>query len=61
MHYLRVSGLPVIKESDATAEVAALFEEGKRVLEMLYVPNIAKALATAPNVLAMTIECYRAF
>jgi uncharacterized peroxidase-related enzyme len=61
MHYLQISGLPIIEEADAAGEVAELYDETKRVLEMPFVPNIAKALAIAPNVLAMTIGCYRSF
>jgi len=48
MTYLPVSGLPMIEESEATDEVAQLFEEGKRALETPFVPNIAKAIAISP-------------
>lgn len=61
MHYLPVSGLPIIEELEATGEVAKLYEAGKRVLGMPYVPNIAKALASAPNILAMSVDFYRTF
>jgi len=61
MHYLQVSNLPIIEEDEADGEVAELYGETKRVLEMPYVPNIAKALAAAPNVLAMGVDVYRSF
>ena len=58
---LPISGLPMIEESEATEEVAQLYEEGKRVLEMPFVPNIAKAIAISPSVLKMVIDVYRTF
>jgi hypothetical protein len=61
MHYLQVSGLPIIEEYEATSEVTGLFAETKRVMEMPYVPNLAKAVAVAPNVLAMCVDVYRTF
>lgn len=61
MHYLPVSGLPMIEEGEATPEVLELFEEAKRVMDVPFVPNIIKGIAAAPNVLTMTIEMFRAF
>ena len=61
MHYLPVSGLPIIEENEAAGEVAKLYEEAKRVLEMPYIPNLAKALAIAPNVLTMCLDVFRSF
>jgi len=61
MTYLPISGLPMIEESEATGEIAQLYEEGKRVLEMPFVPNIAKAIAISPPVLTMVIDVYRTF
>ena len=61
MTYLPVSGLPMIEESEATDEIAQLYEEGKRVLEMPFVPNIAKAIAISSPVLTMVIDVYRTF
>jgi len=61
MTYLPVSGLPMIEESEATDEVAQLFEEGKHALETPFVPNIAKAIAISPPVLRMVIDVYRTF
>lgn len=61
MKYLPVSGLPLIEESEATAEIAQLYEEGKRVLESPFVPNIAKAVAISPSVLTMLNGVYQAF
>jgi uncharacterized peroxidase-related enzyme len=51
----------MIEESEATGEIAQLYEEGKRVLEMPFVPNIAKAIAISPPVLTMVIDVYRTF
>ena len=61
MHYLQVSNLPMIEEDEVTGEVAELYAETKRVLEMPFVPNVAKAVAIAPNVLAMCVDVYRSF
>ena len=61
MTYLPISGLPMIEESEATGEVAQLYEEAKHVLEMPFVPNIAKAIAISPSVLTMVIDVYRTF
>lgn len=61
MHYLQVTKLPMIEEDEAAGEVAELYAETKRVLEMTFVPNIAKAVAIAPNVLAMCVGVYRSF
>jgi uncharacterized peroxidase-related enzyme len=61
MHYLPISGLPIIEEEDAEGEVAELYEETKRVLEMPFVPNLTKAVAAAPNVLAAMIGVFRSF
>lgn len=61
MKYLPISGLPMIEEEEATGEVAELYAETKQVLQMPYVPNIAKAVAISPQVLTVCIELYRAF
>jgi uncharacterized peroxidase-related enzyme len=61
MRYLQVSGLPIIEEDEADSEVVELFGETKRVLEMPFVPNLVKAVAAAPNVLAMCVGVYRTF
>lgn len=61
MYYLPVSGLPMVEENEATSEVMELYGETKRVLEMPYIPNLAKAVAISPNVLTMCIDIYRTF
>jgi uncharacterized peroxidase-related enzyme len=61
MTYLSISGLPMIEESEATEEIVQLYEEGKRVLESPFVPNIAKAVAISPSVLKMLIGVYHVF
>ena len=58
---LPISGLPLIEESEATVEVARLYEEGKRVFEAPYVPNVAKAVAVSPAVLKMVIDVFHTF
>lgn len=61
MHYLSISGLPMIEEAEATGEVATLYELTKQVLNMPFVPNLSKALAIAPNMLAASTDIFRAF
>jgi uncharacterized peroxidase-related enzyme len=61
MIHLPISGLTMIEESEATGEIAQLYEETKRVLEMPFVPNITKAVAISPPVLQMGVDIYRTF
>jgi uncharacterized peroxidase-related enzyme len=53
MHYSTMSDLPMIEEEDATSEVARIYAEIKRDMQLPIVPNIMKALAVSPAALAM--------
>lgn len=52
MKYLATSNLPMIEEEDATDDVARVFAEVKREMQIPYVPNWGKALAESPVALA---------
>jgi uncharacterized peroxidase-related enzyme len=54
-----VSQLPQIEEIDATAEVAEIYDDIRRELEIPFVPNIDKTLAIAPNMLRGEWEVLR--
>jgi len=54
MANLPVSDLPVMDEMSATGEVKEIFDDVRRTLEIPFVPNIHRAAASAPNVLAAT-------
>jgi uncharacterized peroxidase-related enzyme len=56
MGTLSTNGLPIIEESEATGEVAAVYERIKRELQTPFIPNIMKGLATAPNILTHYLE-----
>ena len=49
MTYLATNDLPVIEEEEATGEVAAIYGEIKRELQMPFVPNIMKGLSGSPR------------
>jgi uncharacterized peroxidase-related enzyme len=51
MAYLPTNGLPFIEEEEATGEVAELYEEMKREMQIPFVPNYFKALAGSPEAL----------
>ena len=52
MKVLATSNLPMIEEEDATDEVARVYAEIKREMQIPYVPNWSKALAVSPAALA---------
>jgi uncharacterized peroxidase-related enzyme len=56
-----INGLPLIEEDEATGEVAALYDEIKRVMLVPAVPNIMKALAVSPAALAIYWASFSAF
>lgn len=60
MAELPVSQLPTTEEETASGEVAQTFDDIKRVMEIPFVPNIYKAVATAPNALAGTWSLHQA-
>src|SRR5262245_22154196 len=52
MAYLAISGLPLIEEDEAADEVAELYAEAKRALQVPFVRNFMKAGANSPAALA---------
>jgi uncharacterized peroxidase-related enzyme len=53
--------LPIIEEEEATGEVARVYAEVKRDLQIPVVPNYAKALAVSPAALAIYWDFQRSF
>jgi uncharacterized peroxidase-related enzyme len=60
MGEIAANGLRPVEEAEATGEVAALYEEIKRVMGVPAVPNFLKALAVSPAALAMEWAAFRA-
>jgi uncharacterized peroxidase-related enzyme len=54
-----VSQLPSIQESEASGEVAPIYEEIQRELGIPFVPNIDKTLAISPKALAGKWQLFR--
>jgi uncharacterized peroxidase-related enzyme len=61
VNYLATSNLPVIEEEEATGDVARVFAEVKREMQIPYVPNWGKALAVSPAALATHWDFQRSF
>ncbi len=61
MNYSPVSGLPLIEEDEATDEVAQIYEEVKRDLQVPFIPNYFKVLAVSPAALAIDWGNFRSF
>ena len=59
MSVSQISQLPLIEEADADPEVAASFDDIKRVMEIPFIPNIHKTTANSPVVLAGTWAALR--
>lgn len=59
MNYLPISGLPLVEEDEATAEVAQIYAEIKRDLQFPFVPNYFKALAVSPAALTINWDGFR--
>lgn len=53
MPYLATNNLPLIEEDEATYEVAQIYDDVKREMQLPFVPNIMKALAASPAALAI--------
>lgn len=51
MQYSNVSTLPLVEEQDAGNEIAKIYEEYKREMQIPYVPNMLKGLAVSPAAL----------
>lgn len=61
MAYVPSNGLPYIEEDEATGEVADLYETWKRDVQVPYVPNFLKAMASSPDMLALAHKYWMAF
>ncbi len=61
MTYLATNGLPVIEEDKATGEVAEIYDQVKRELQVPFVPNFLKALGASPDMLALQWDMTRAY
>lgn len=61
MHYLQISGVPVIEESEATGELADLYERSKIVLQSPFVANMVKAFSASPNLIGGLLDAFQAF
>jgi uncharacterized peroxidase-related enzyme len=61
MNYLPISGLPMIEEDEATEEVAQIFEEIKRDMQVPFVPNYFKAVAASPAAMLINWDTFRSF
>jgi uncharacterized peroxidase-related enzyme len=61
MQHLTPSGLPVIEEEEATGEVARIYDDIKREMQIPFVPNGPKALAISPGSLAIYWDLMRSF
>ena len=57
----KMSELPVIEEEEATADIARVYAEIKRDLQIPVVPNYAKVLAVSPASLAIYWDLQRSF
>jgi uncharacterized peroxidase-related enzyme len=57
----KTSGLPTIEEEEATGDVARIYAEIKRDLQLPVAPNYAKALAVSPAALAIYWDFQRSF
>jgi uncharacterized peroxidase-related enzyme len=57
----KMSGLPTIEEEEATGEIARIYAEVKRDLQLPVVPNYVKAIAVSPAALAIAWDFQRSF
>ncbi len=61
MRYSSVSNLPMIEEQDAASQVAPIYADIKREMQLPFVPNMMKALAVSPAALAIHWNMIRGF
>ena len=52
MNVLSTNGLPIIEEDHAHGEVAEIYSDLKRDLQLPFVPNLVKAMASSPEMLS---------
>jgi uncharacterized peroxidase-related enzyme len=57
----KANGLPIMEEEETTGDVARIYAEIKRDLQIPVVPNYAKALAISPASLAIYWDLQRSF
>jgi uncharacterized peroxidase-related enzyme len=61
MAELPLHGLPLVEEANASGDVAEIFENVKRSLQMPYVPNMMKAMAISPTTLKVYTDLMLSF
>jgi uncharacterized peroxidase-related enzyme len=61
MHSSTASDLPMVEEEEATDEVAQIYTDIKRDMQLPIVPNMMKALAVSPAALAIHWDFSRSF
>ena len=59
MHQLPISHLPITEEQDAQGDIAQVFDDLRRDMEVPFIPNLFKAAAGSPLALAGTWEVFR--
>ena len=61
MNDMATSALPMIEEQEATHNVAKIYADLKREMQLPAVPNMMKALAVSPAALAIHWDVHRSF
>jgi uncharacterized peroxidase-related enzyme len=61
MYIIPGNGLALIEEDQAEDEVAAIYGEMKRQMQMPFIPNMMKAMAVSPAALKIHWEMFKAF
>jgi uncharacterized peroxidase-related enzyme len=61
MRYSSVSNLPMIEEQDAAGQVALIYADAKRELQLPFIPNAMKVVAGSPAALAIYWNMLRGF
>lgn len=59
MQYTNVSDIPFIEEGDAEGEVARIYDEIKREMQIPFIPNMFKGLAISPAALNINWDMIR--
>jgi len=59
MTQLPISQIPVVAEDDASGDVAEIYDDIRRVMEIPFVPNIHKALGSSATALQGTWDAFR--
>ena len=57
---LSTNGLPYIEEEAATGEVADIYGQIKRDLQMPFIPNVVKGMSASPEMLAFFMKTWMA-